>query len=125
MGNGRNLFVNMKLADRLENILMLKYLRDSRVLTPLRLKKLISLPCLFIYETGVSDKAYIGKIKRILPRPGIVRIEYEINKKISISHKRIEQLSLELDIHKWELNRTHWAVKDINLFRELEKEESI
>jgi hypothetical protein len=28
-------------------------------------------------------------------------------------------MSFDLDIEKWELNRTHWAVKDINLPKEL------
>ena len=31
----------------------------------------------------------------------------------------LESMKFELDIRRWELNRTHWAVKDVNLPKEL------
>lgn len=86
------------------------------------IKELISLPCLFAYEVGVSDKVYLGKITEIKPRQGLVRIEYKIDKRSSpLSLKKIKDISLELDIKGWELNRTHWAVKDVELLKELSK----
>lgn len=36
-----------------------------------------------------------------------------------MSLERIESLATELGISNWELHRTHWAVKDIDLYRTL------
>jgi hypothetical protein len=36
-----------------------------------------------------------------------------------LSAEQLAQYSFDLDISKWELNRTHWAVKDVNLPKEL------
>jgi hypothetical protein len=36
-----------------------------------------------------------------------------------LSHIDLNELLFELDIGKWEMNRTHWAVKDVNLAKEL------
>jgi hypothetical protein len=50
-------------------------------------------------------------------RENSVRIEYEIDKSLpAISAAKIEKLTTELDITDWELNRTHWAIKDVDLF---------
>lgn len=83
------------------------------------IEELISLPCLFAYEGG-ADKARIGWITSIKARSGTVRLEFEIDKDApQISGAKLKKLTTELDITDWELNRTHWAVKDVNLIQVL------
>src|SRR5207237_826349 len=59
-------------------------------------------------------------IRNITTRQGQVRIEYEI-KEIDnfLTAQDLTDLAFELDISKWEMDRTHWAVKDVNLAKEL------
>ena len=80
------------------------------------------LPCIFGYETHNKKNPKFGVIRDITKRQGLVRIDYEI-KYVDpfLSASDLDNLKFELDISKWELNRTHWAVKDINLPAELHK----
>jgi hypothetical protein len=49
-----------------------------------------------------------------------VRIDYEIiDLDRFLTASELEDLTFELDIGKWEMSRTHWAVKDVNLAKEL------
>ena len=53
-------------------------------------------------------------------RSGKVKIEYDLVELDKfISHSDIQSMSFDLDISDWEMNRTHWAVKDVNLAKEL------
>jgi hypothetical protein len=78
------------------------------------------LPCIFAYESACKKAPKFGLIRSIKNRPGQVRIEYEI-KEVDpfLSAEDLLLMAIDLDILKWELNRTHWAVKDINLAKEL------
>jgi len=88
-------------------------------LTKNDIDELMSLPCLFAYEGG-DDKARIGWITSIKVRAAEIRLEFEIEKEApTISGARLKNLTTELDIVNWELNRTHWAVKDVNLLQVL------
>jgi hypothetical protein len=83
---------------------------------------LTSFPCLFAYEDHVKKSARIGWLTDIKPRTGAVRIEYEIEGNLPpITAAKITKLTSELDITDWELNRTHWAVKDVSLLQVLIK----
>lgn len=80
------------------------------------------LPCIFAYESGNKMDPYFGLIKDITPRRSEVRIEYEIYPLDNfISYKQIEEMMFELEILKWEMNRTHWALKDVDLAAELSR----
>lgn len=83
-------------------------------------------PCIFAYESmqhmfpqhDLSPK--FGVILDVKRRQAQVRIEYElIDLDKFLSAQDLVNLAFELDISGWELNRTHWAVKDINLPKEL------
>jgi hypothetical protein len=37
-----------------------------------------------------------------------------------LSIENLHELQFELDIRSWELNRTHWAIKKVNLYKELQ-----
>ncbi len=78
------------------------------------------LPCIFAYESRCNKSPKFGVIRNITKRQGKVRIEYEIKElKHFLTPEDLASLEFELDIAKWEMNRTHWAVKDVNLFKEL------
>jgi len=55
-------------------------------------------------------------------RQGQVRIDYELIEVPNfLSADNLSTLLFELDIGKWELNRTHWAVKKVDLAKELHR----
>ncbi|MBF0583327.1 MAG: TIR domain-containing protein [Magnetococcales bacterium] len=80
-------------------------------------------PCIFAYESYCRKAPKFGVITKIIKRQDQVRIEYEI-KSVDpfLSVEDLSSLAFELDISisNWEMNRTHWAVKDVDLARELE-----
>jgi hypothetical protein len=80
---------------------------------------LLSLPCLFAYE-GKTKALRVGKLTKIRARERSLYIEFELDRKVRpIPFKKIEPLRAALDIRDWELNRTHWAIKDEDLLEVL------
>jgi len=79
------------------------------------IETLLSLPCLFGYE-GTEKFYKFGWLKKIVVRDRRIYIEYEIDSEVNpIDFEIISKKSMALDIRDWEINRTHWAVKDGNL----------
>ena len=70
-------------------------------------------PCIFAYEDYVNKDAYIGHITDIIVRQTGVKIVFE--KTGTLPQTLMNQLQFELDIKSWELSRTHWAVKEVDL----------
>src|SRR5947209_1291371 len=95
-----------------------------RSLDPTAIEELKSLPTLFAYE-GDRENVRVGYIRRIKEREKSIYIEYEFETAIpEIPFSRIAPLRKKLDIHTperglGEMNRTHWAVKDEDLFEVL------
>lgn len=86
--------------------------------------QLKQLPCIFAYEASHNLAPKFGAITNIQSRQGQVRIEYEIQPLDRfLTAEELHELAFELDISKWEMNRTHWAVKDVNLVKELSAKE--
>jgi TIR domain len=82
--------------------------------------ELKKLPCIFAYESGLKLPPKFGFIRDIIHRQGQVRIQYEIHVvEPFLSASNLEEMTFELDIGKLELYRTHWAVKEVNLPKEL------
>lgn len=78
------------------------------------------LPCIFAYEKPNKIDPHFGVLRDITSRQGEVKIEYELQPLTQfITAEELSAMSFDLDISKWELNRTHWAVKDVNLPKEL------
>lgn len=100
----------------------LEYTNDKianafKIFTEKRIAKLKSLPCLFSYE-GTEGSVRIGRLKSIKERGRTILIEYEFFQEIGeIPFSSIEEIAALLDIRDWEMNRTHWAVKDEDLFK--------
>lgn len=81
-----------------------------------QLTRLYSLPSIFAFENYVDRNARIGRIEKIRQMGREVRIEYSFFEQLpELEPEALKRLTWELDISDWELNRTHWAVKDIDL----------
>lgn len=76
-------------------------------------EELYLIPCLFAYENALRKDACIGKITRIMPRATDVRIDYELSKDV-ISFDVLNSVLRVLDLSSWEMNRTHWTLKNVN-----------
>lgn len=88
---------------------------DAQAVADLKL-----LPCVFAYEAYNKKNPRFGIIKDVVTRQGQVRIEYEIHDvEPFLTWEDFEPLTFELDVGGWEMNRTHWAVKNVNLQQEL------
>ncbi len=102
----------------------LEYTNDKisnafKSLTEKRIAKLKSLPCLFAYE-GTDGNARLGKLRSIKERGRSILIEYDFFPGVDeIPFSSIEAIAPLLDIREWEMNRTHWAVKDEDLIERL------
>ncbi|WP_281544413.1 FRG domain-containing protein [Grimontia sp. SpTr1] len=91
----------------------LKELSDSHI------ENLKSYPCLFAYEGGDSE-VRIGYLTSIKERGRSLLIEFKFDHDIKpIPFIKIFPIATLLDIRGWEMNRTHWAVKDEDLFQRL------
>jgi hypothetical protein len=101
-------YTDQKIAERLGNL-------ESAALA-----ELTRLPTIFAYEAFQQLDPKFGLIREVTVRRGQARIEYDlIAVQPFLSAADFEALEFELDIGNWEMNRTHWAVKDVNLPREL------
>ncbi|AXM95739.1 FRG domain-containing protein [Pseudomonas plecoglossicida] len=82
-----------------------------------QLKALMELPCLFAYE-GTQHTMRVGKVEVKLRRDGKILFARPImDARIApIDFEQIKPHQTALDIRDWEINRTHWAVKDEDLF---------
>lgn len=96
-----------------------KFLDDDAI------KELMSFPALFATECE-SSGSRIGYINKIKKRGNFVIIEYEFDPVMpKIPAGAIKNLMISLDIGRFEMNRTHWAIKDENLFEVLSKHDYI
>ena len=78
------------------------------------------LPCIFAYEAGWKKDPKFGIVREVTKRQGKAKIDYELVELDKfITHSDIDEMRFELDISDWEMNRRHWAIKDINLAKEL------
>ncbi|MCW8335500.1 FRG domain-containing protein [Vibrio paucivorans] len=85
------------------------------------IENLKNYPSVFAYEGEDSDLR-IGYLKSIKERGRNLLIEFEFEENIDpIPFERIKPIAPLLDIRSWEMNRTHWAVKDEDLFERLRK----
>lgn len=83
-------------------------------LTDETIQELKQIPCIFTYEKACGKDAYIGRILNITVRQNDVRIDYELTGDM-IDHETFSSLSQLLDMGSWEMNRTHWTIKTVNL----------
>ena len=83
---------------------------------------LIGMPAIFAYEKFVGKDPKFGRLTHISKRSNRleVRVEYElIPLPKFLTNDELWTMEAELDLGNWESGRTHWAVKDVDLVREL------
>ena len=83
---------------------------------------LSALPALFLEEfSGQGNQfARVGTITRARVAGQNVALEYSYDLSIPpISNRTLKDVAADFDIQEFEFHRTHWSVKDIDLFRAL------
>ena len=81
-----------------------------------------NLPTLFMEESWGSEPRYarVGRIIEASESGGTISLEYFYDPEIApISNETLESIARELDIADFEFSRTHWAIKNQDLFRVL------
>lgn len=80
------------------------------------IQELKSFPSLFVIENEALESR-IGYIINIRVRQNSVVIDFEFDPILpSLKIGAIEDLRVDIDLGKWELSRTHWAIKDEPIF---------
>ena len=78
-------------------------------------------PGLFMHEQCL-DGAFIANITNITSSKRDYLVTFERNTEVGVVQPNdIKRLAVELDIEKFEFNRTHWAIKNCNLLSVLEE----
>lgn len=83
---------------------------------------ILQLPTLFMEESWATEPRFarVGKIIQATESRGTISLEYNYDPKIApISNETLKSFARELDMEDFEFNRTHWAIKDQDLFRVL------
>lgn len=83
---------------------------------------LTRLPTVFMPENygGTDHAVRVGKLYRVRKQAKELSLEYTFDATIpAFTNEVLEVLSDELGIDKFEFSRTHWAVKDADLFESL------
>ena len=83
---------------------------------------LMSLPSIFMEESSQNEQevARVGTIIKAKAVGSEVRLQYIYDPDIPpITNQRLRALATDLEIEDFEFSRTHWAVKDVDLFRVL------
>jgi predicted nucleotide-binding protein len=89
------------------------------VLNSKKLNELTEFPVIFMCENEVSP-TFLGKITKVTEEDSHLSIHFERIKNIPDFDKDvIPSISSLLDIDCFEFTRTHWAIKDIDLYFEL------
>jgi predicted nucleotide-binding protein len=88
-----------------------------QALTPAVLEELAKLPTLFMYEQSAGGIPRVGHIRRIQQRGSDIRVIFEFDDTVPpLTPDAIQELRWDLQLADFEFSRTHWAVKDGDLF---------
>ncbi len=84
------------------------------------IQRIIRMPCIFAYELYCEKDSHFGLIREIQLRKDQIKIYYEIFPiDIFLTMNLMVEKKFDLGIGKLELHRTHWAIKNVDLPREL------
>ncbi|WP_082547488.1 hypothetical protein [Rhodanobacter sp. Soil772] len=86
------------------------------------LQRAIKLPVLFAEETHPNQQQFarVGLISHIRLSGRSYEFQFSVDPLVPpISNMKLQEIGLELGISNGELSRTHWAVKEADLFRTL------
>jgi hypothetical protein len=78
------------------------------------------LPTVFAYEHGVDGPARVGWITELRVRQKEIRASFAFDEAVApFRTEDIEAHPWEFDVNSYETYRTHWALKDVDLFEAL------
>jgi hypothetical protein len=83
---------------------------------------LMALPTLFVQESSwqAAEVARVGTLTRARSTNNDVVLDYAYDPHIpGILNRDLQGLATDLGLHTFQFSRTHWSVKDSDLFREL------
>lgn len=109
-------FTTNRIFEYTDDPLIATHRRDGEI----DFDKLMRYPCLFMPEIGADDEmARVGHITRVTPHGrGEVLIEYTYDQQVpAIDLEALARVKRELQIADFEFTRTHWALKNVDLFR--------
>lgn len=96
------------------------------------LQELINYPCLFLYEKNtvqqydLNDMGYIGYITSYLIDSKSITINFVKDFSLSLSDIEVMASGLQINQTRFsELNRTHWSVKNTNIYSIIESHRSL
>jgi hypothetical protein len=70
------------------------------------------------WHDGSQQNARVGTIVSAVKSGSVIRIEYAFDNSIPpLTNERIKEVAGEFGIADFEFSRTHWAVKDIDLYK--------
>lgn len=114
----RDAFLRGRVFEHTEDLLIEKFKPNGR----LDLDALKTLPTVFMEESwgDGAQFARVGTIVRANDSGGEIALEYFYDPDVPpISNQRMADMARELGINDFEFSRTHWAVKDRDLFEVL------
>jgi hypothetical protein len=95
---------------------ILQYIGPSGTVDPARLRNLPTLLLPELQDSRSRQVARVGHVEDLTLAGGIYRFRFVPTPAMpEIDTARIEELAQALQIDGWEFNRTHWAVKDVDL----------
>lgn len=89
-----------------------EYKNQYASLDPASIEFLKSIPCIFAYEKFCEKDAKMGKILDISVRQSDVKIDFELTGE-TIDFETFSGMAELLDFGTWEMNRTHWTIKNV------------
>src|SRR6185437_7331053 len=117
-GNGRDTIPYVRALEHTEDELVERFRPNGQ----LDLAALLQLPTLFVQESSGRDTevAHVGTITHARVVGSNISLEYTYDLAVpAIPNSILETLSGDLAITGFEFHRTHWAVKDVDLYRVL------
>jgi hypothetical protein len=116
-----------KTKDTLPSSRVFEYTDDgiAAVLRPsgkFDIAKISSIPAIFTSEISGNDtaRAYVGTIRKVQASGKEVTIDYHLDENVStLTNRDLKEMSSDLGIEDFEFHRTHWAVKDVDLYKVL------
>jgi hypothetical protein len=114
--NNRDSFLSSRIFEYTSDSLVERFKPNGQ----LDFNSLMNLPTLFMEESWGSElkSARVGTIVRASISGEDIALEYYYDPDITpISNSELEAISNELDMVDFEFHRTHWAVKDQDIFR--------
>ena len=79
------------------------------------ISKTYEYPCLIMKE-GKNPDIYLGKITNVVLEGRHLFVKFDVLNEVNFKFSSIEPFASEFDIRDWEISRTHWAIKNRNLY---------